>query len=147
MYSAMILHGRIRAPWWEQLGGMPDLIVKAVGVMNEFYTGNPLRRNDNPYEQSPASFGNGEDLDRTRGRGDVGNNRQTPTQEDRAQPQRSQNGHSQQDGDVENSTSVMNSNKTAEHPSTGAFENGMPASPQSQPAPNASTHSQLVSNA
>jgi uncharacterized protein (UPF0128 family) len=46
------------------------LIVKAVGVMNEFYTENPLRKNDNPYEQSPASFGNEEYLDRTRGRGD-----------------------------------------------------------------------------
>jgi hypothetical protein len=83
------------------LGGMPDLIVKAVGIMNEFYTENPLR-NDNPYEQSPASFGNEEDLDGTRRRGDVGSNGETPRQEDRVQSQRSQNGHSQQDGDVEN---------------------------------------------
>jgi hypothetical protein len=36
-----ILDGRIGAPWWEQLGGM---IVKAVGVMNEFYTENPPKR-------------------------------------------------------------------------------------------------------
>ena len=69
-----ILHGRVGAPWWGQLSGKPDLIVKAIGVMNEFYTGNLLRRNDNPYEQSPASFGNEEYLDKTTERGDVGSN-------------------------------------------------------------------------
>ena len=36
--------------------------MKAVGVRDELYTENPLRRNDNSYKQSPASFGNKEDL-------------------------------------------------------------------------------------
>ena len=103
--GTQILDSRIGAPWWEQLRGMPGFDCESRGVMNEFYMENPLR-NDNPYEQSPASFGNEEDLDGTRGRGDVGSIGETPRQGDRAQSQRSQNGHSQQYGDVENSTLV-----------------------------------------
>lgn len=52
--GTQILHDKNGTLWWERLGGKPDLIVKAVGVMNEFYTENPLRRNDNLYEQSPG---------------------------------------------------------------------------------------------
>lgn len=54
-------------PWWEHLGGRPSKIFKAVEVMNEFYTENPLNRSENPYEQSPSSFGNEEELEKTRG--------------------------------------------------------------------------------
>ena len=53
--------------------------------MNELYTENPLR-NDNPYKQLPALFGNEKDLDKTRGKRDVRSNRQTSRQKDRAQP-------------------------------------------------------------
>ncbi|KAH8594287.1 cyclin-like protein [Bisporella sp. PMI_857] len=42
-------------PWWEELKGSADLIAKAVHIMNEFYTENPLRRSDNPYSGSPGS--------------------------------------------------------------------------------------------
>ena len=112
------------APWWEQIGGRADLITKAVGVMNDFYTENPLKRTDNPYEQSPAS-GNEDDLERTRGR--AYSNVQTPN-EDGARSQRSQNGHVQHDR-----TPVVNGNDTFEHISQ-PIENGKPVSP-SQAAP------------
>ncbi|KAH8808143.1 cyclin-like protein [Xylogone sp. PMI_703] len=54
-------------PWWEHLGGRPNRIFKAVETMNKFYTENPLNRSENPYEQSPGSFGNEEELEKTRG--------------------------------------------------------------------------------
>ena len=115
------------AAWWEQIGGKADLITKAVGVMNDFYTENPLKRTDNPYEQSPAS-GNEDDLERTRGRGY--SNAQTPN-EDGARSQRSQNGHAGR-------TPVVNGNYTTEHVSR-TMENGKPASPPSQAAPSEAT--------
>jgi protein BUR2 len=113
------------SPWWEQIGGKADLITKAVGVMNDFYTENPLKRTDNPYEQSPAS-GNEDDLERTRGRGY--SNVQTPNEEG-SPSQRSQNGNVQHDR-----TPVVNGNGTAEHVSQ-TTENGKPASPPSRRAP------------
>jgi hypothetical protein len=117
------------APWWEQIGGRTDLITKAVGVMNDFYTENPLKRTDNPYEQSPAS-GNEDDLERTRGR--AYSNAQTPN-EDGARSQRSLNGHVQHDR-----TPVINGNGTFEHISQ-PIENGKPVSPPSQAAPSETT--------
>ena len=78
-------------PWWEILGGRADRIIKAVAVMNEFWTENPLRRSENPYEQSPSSFSNEEDLDRTRRPGEVGSSGETPSHT-------SQNGRRQSDG-------------------------------------------------
>jgi protein BUR2 len=113
------------APWWEQIGGNTDLITKAVGVMNDFYTENPLKRADNPYGQSPAS-GNEDDLERTRGR--AYSNVQTPN-EDGARSQRSQNGHIQHD-----STPFVNGNGTTDHISQ-TTENGKPESPPSNAAP------------
>jgi hypothetical protein len=110
-------------PWWEQIGGKANLITKAVGVMNDFYTENPLKRTDNPYEQSPASA-NEDDLERTRGRGyshtpsDLGT---------RSHP--SQNGHALHEG-----TPVLNGNGTVEHVSQTA-EDGKSASSPSQVAP------------
>jgi protein BUR2 len=56
-------------PWWEQVGGDPDKIVRAVGVLSEFYTDNPLKRTENPYGECASS---GDDLDRTRRRGSDG---------------------------------------------------------------------------
>jgi protein BUR2 len=51
-------------PWWTHLRGVPAKIVKAIDVMADFYTDNPLKKNDNPYDRSPGS--STEDLDRTR---------------------------------------------------------------------------------
>jgi hypothetical protein len=52
-------------PWWELLGGEPDKIVRAVGILAEFWSDNPLKRTENPYGEAASS---GDDLDRTRGR-------------------------------------------------------------------------------
>lgn len=51
-------------PWWARLKGVPDKITKAIDVMAEFYTDNPLKKSDNPYDRSPGS--SAEDLERTR---------------------------------------------------------------------------------
>ncbi|KAE9376619.1 cyclin-like protein [Stipitochalara longipes BDJ] len=56
-------------PWWEMLGGEPDKIVRAVSVLSEFWSDNPLKRTENPYGESASS---GDDLDRTRRRGSDG---------------------------------------------------------------------------
>ncbi|TAQ84236.1 hypothetical protein B7494_g7430 [Chlorociboria aeruginascens] len=55
-------------PWWKIIGGDEDKIAKAVGLMNDFYRENPLKKSGSPYEQSPFSYANGEDLERTRSR-------------------------------------------------------------------------------
>jgi protein BUR2 len=73
-------------PWWEQIGGRPEMITKAVAVINEFYSENPLKRSENPYEQSPNAFGHEDDLDRTRSTNES-------FREETPQSQRSQNGH------------------------------------------------------
>ena len=52
-------------PWWEYLGGRPGKIGKALIVMNEFWTDNPLKK-EFPHALSPAASWQGEDLDRTR---------------------------------------------------------------------------------
>ncbi|KAN0117047.1 cyclin-like protein [Hyaloscypha variabilis] len=56
-------------PWWEMLGGEPDKIVRAVAVLSEFWSDNPLKRTENPYGESASS---GDDLDGTRRRGSDG---------------------------------------------------------------------------
>lgn len=53
-------------PWWETLGGRPKRIVEAVGILNEFWTSNPLQKSENPYKGNAPS--SSEDLDRTRRR-------------------------------------------------------------------------------
>lgn len=129
--QTQILDDESGVPWWEQIGGKADLITKAVGVMNDFYTENPLKRTDNPYEQSPAS-GNEDDLERTRGRGY--SNAETPN-EDGARSQRSQNGHAER-------TPVLNGNGAAGH-DPQPIKNGKPASPsKSGPSHTAATNSQ-----
>ncbi|TVY38505.1 Cyclin [Lachnellula subtilissima] len=84
-------------PWWERVGGRPDKITTATGIMFEFWTENPLQRSENPYEQSPFPFASEEDLHRSRRRAslraDAGSNEDTPSP---GQSQPMQNGHSQQ---------------------------------------------------
>jgi protein BUR2 len=62
-----ISDGKGGQPWWEQLGGSEDLIVKAVNIMYEFYSENPLKKDANPYAKTPDSNAS-EDLDITRRR-------------------------------------------------------------------------------
>ena len=95
-------------PWWTQLGGKPDLIIKAVAALYEFYTENPLKRSENPYAQSPSSMTNEEDLDGTRMRAFA-----TPSPEGMHRFQRSQNGNAEHTTDVEESAPAFNSSETA----------------------------------
>lgn len=89
-------------PWWSQLGGKPDLIVKAVAVIYEFYNENPLKRSENPYAQSPSSVANEDDLDGTRMR-TFQSSLATPSPEGMQRSQRSQNGNAEQAADAEDS--------------------------------------------
>lgn len=72
-------------PWWQALNGKEDLIVKAIDVMSNFYTENPLRKQDNPYEGSPSfSFEN------TRQRSDGSSANLTPQTEHNTQSPRAE---------------------------------------------------------
>lgn len=51
-------------PWWEYIGGMKERITRAIDIMADFYTDNPLKKTENPYDRSQGS--SPEDLDRTR---------------------------------------------------------------------------------
>lgn len=51
-------------PWWQQVGGTPERIVKAIKVMNVFWAENPLGKPDNAYGMSPLPLD--DDLDLTR---------------------------------------------------------------------------------
>lgn len=55
-------------PWWKALSGNPDLCLKAVDVLKEFYNENPLRKSENRFGGSP-NF----NLEDTRRRGDEPN--------------------------------------------------------------------------
>jgi hypothetical protein len=115
--------------WWERLGGKPDLIIKAVGIIYEFYTENPLKRSDNPYAQSPSSIGNEEDLERTRAR-NSSSSQDIPSPGEIAPSQRSQNGNIEHANGSENSAAVLNGNKTPAEPSTQPNGNAKTESPQ-----------------
>lgn len=93
-------------PWWTQLGGRPDLIIKAVTVLYEFYTENPLKRSENPYAQSPSSMTNEDDLDGTRMR-TFSSSLATPSPEGMHRSQRSQNGNVEHTTDAEESAPVL----------------------------------------
>ncbi|KAI1814699.1 cyclin-like protein [Poronia punctata] len=41
-------------PWWKAADTKEDLCVKAIEVMKDFYTENPLRKTENPYSGSPT---------------------------------------------------------------------------------------------
>ncbi|KAI0398573.1 cyclin-like protein [Xylariaceae sp. FL0594] len=41
-------------PWWKALGANEDHCVTAIDVLREFYTENPLRKSENPYNGSPT---------------------------------------------------------------------------------------------
>ncbi|KAI6084530.1 cyclin-like protein [Hypoxylon rubiginosum] len=54
--------------WWKALNGNEDHCAKAIQVLKEFYVENPLRKQENPYSQSPVF-----NLENTRRRGeDIG---------------------------------------------------------------------------
>ncbi|KAI0899473.1 cyclin-like protein [Annulohypoxylon nitens] len=52
-------------PWWKALNGNEDHCAKAIQVLKEFYVENPLRKQENPYSQSPLFI-----LENTRRRGE-----------------------------------------------------------------------------
>ena len=78
--------------WWEQLEGRPEIITKAVGVINELYSENPLKKSEIPYGRSPALAGHEEELNKTRGRNEPFKV-DTPNSQDRALSQPPQNEH------------------------------------------------------
>lgn len=51
--------------WWKALNGNEDNCAKAILVLKDFYIENPLRKQENPYSQSPVFI-----LDSTRRRGE-----------------------------------------------------------------------------
>lgn len=51
-------------PWWKHLDANEERLVKAIDVMRDFYTENPLRKQENPYQGSPEFS-----LENTRKRG------------------------------------------------------------------------------
>ncbi|KAI0485198.1 cyclin-like protein [Xylariaceae sp. FL0804] len=52
--------------WWKSLRGNEEKCVKAIRVMKEFYTENPLRKTEDRYQRSPGDFL----LENTRRRGE-----------------------------------------------------------------------------
>ncbi|RKF65109.1 Cyclin pch1 [Golovinomyces cichoracearum] len=67
-------------PWWLSVGGDPEKIVRAVSVVDQFWTENPLRKSDRPYGSSPSSQ---DDLERTRRRESNGSSSGDNFSEDR----------------------------------------------------------------
>lgn len=57
-------------PWWEHVGGNGERIIKAVTVLHDFYTNNPIKKSDSPQEGSPPKTR--EDLNGTRQRKNAG---------------------------------------------------------------------------
>ena len=57
-------------PWWEHIGGNGERIIKAVTVLHDFYTNNPIKKSDSPQEGSPPKTR--EDLNGTRQRRNTG---------------------------------------------------------------------------
>lgn len=57
-------------PWWEHVGGNGERIIKAVTVLHDFYTNNPIKKSDSPQEGSPPKTR--EDLNGTRQRRNAG---------------------------------------------------------------------------
>lgn len=53
-------------PWWEHVGGNGERIIKAVTVLHDFYTNNPIKKSDSPQEGTPPKTR--EDLNGTRQR-------------------------------------------------------------------------------
>jgi protein BUR2 len=42
-------------PWWERIGGEREAMSRAISTISQFYRENPLKRPDNPCDQSPHS--------------------------------------------------------------------------------------------
>ena len=60
-------------PWWKSLKANEDHCSRAIKVLAEFYTENPLRKHENPYQGSPKF-----DLENTRRKGDDSSANVTP---------------------------------------------------------------------
>ncbi|RDL42183.1 uncharacterized protein BP5553_02162 [Venustampulla echinocandica] len=121
-------------PWWEGLGGRPNKIVKGVQILSEFWTENPLRKSEIPYEQSPSSLSNEEDLHRSRRRADVGSSEDTPSpgrKSQLAQGMSRQQSQAESNGTAANTT-ADNSQvaKTKGPTNTSDVLNGKPTSPK-----------------
>lgn len=75
IYFSVKFHGETIAddengtPWWTQLGGAPELIVKAVGIMHDFWHDNPLKLADKPYGSAEYASSQEDDVEHTRRRG------------------------------------------------------------------------------
>lgn len=59
--------------WWDHLNGDETKLVKAIDVLREFYTENPLRKQENPYQGSPEF-----NLENTRRNGEGSSANPTP---------------------------------------------------------------------
>lgn len=57
-----ILDDERGTPWWIRISANEEKMQKAIEVMHDFYVENPLKRSDNPLDQSPSA----DDLEATR---------------------------------------------------------------------------------
>jgi hypothetical protein len=75
-------------PWWRVLNANEERIVKAIEIAREFYTENPLRKSDSPYQGSPEF-----NLENTRKNGEGSSTNPTPqTDRDTQSPKARVNG-------------------------------------------------------
>lgn len=103
-------------PWWEQAGGTPEKVIKAIAIMNEFWVENPLGKPDNAYGMSPLPLD--EDLDLTRKPHSDGSLNETPSPEDQ------RNGASQ---DVAETNGSKTGEHTKEEPTSPIKSHDIPA--------------------
>ncbi|RYP92817.1 hypothetical protein DL770_001097 [Monosporascus sp. CRB-9-2] len=87
-------------PWWKSLNANEDHCSRAIKVLTEFYTENPLKKQENPYQGSPKF-----DLENTRRKADDSSTNATPrTDPDRGgtqTPPRASNKANGSDGDAD----------------------------------------------
>lgn len=70
-------------PWWKSLNANEEYCQRAIKVLSEFYTENPLRKQENPYQGSPKF-----ELENTRRKADDSSTNATPrTEPDRGTTQ------------------------------------------------------------
>lgn len=91
-------------PWWKSLNANEDHCASAIKVLAEFYTENPLRKQENPYQGSPKF-----DLDNTRRKADDSSTNVTP----RTDPDR---------GTTQSPPRANNSNNTKVNGTAGAAD-------------------------
>lgn len=78
--------------WWVQLDGRIENIARGLNVLNDFWTENPLNRNDNPWSMSPLNDENDRDKTRKSRREEES---PSPNGMERSHSYQSQNGYSQ----------------------------------------------------